>query len=91
MKSTLHMIDHAASLAGIRPSTLRLYIRLGLISPVWGTNRDVDPYIHCNRERKCMLFTEEDINKIKAVKESRRFNVVLAKEKYWEKRRDNVF
>ena len=50
----VYMLDEAAHKAGIRPSTLRLYVRLGHIIPQWGYNTEADRRIHRDRRRKCM-------------------------------------
>ena len=81
----VYMLDEAAHKAGIRPSTLRLYVRLGHIIPQWGYNTEADWRIHRDRRRKCMLFSAEAIGQIQAVRYERLQNVSRGRKTYWER------
>lgn len=81
----VYMLDEAAHKAGIRPSTLRLYVRLGHIIPEWGYNTEADRRIRRDRRRKCMLFPPESIGQIQAVRYERLQNVSRGRKTYWER------
>ena len=83
---TSFTIDDVSEKTGISRSTIRQYVREGLVQPRWGWNTEVD---HLKKYRRaCWIYTIEDATEMMRVRAERRIALSLGLDRYWERARN---
>ncbi len=87
--NTLKLIEDVTKNTGISASTIRQYIRDGVVRPRkgWSTEAGRAP----RRNRRCWLFGEKEIETMQLVRENRRLAVSHGLDEYWNRRRSEKY
>ena len=85
----LLLIEDVTKKTGISVSTLRQYIRDGLVRPRkgWSTEAGRAP----RKNRRCWLFGGQELETVQLIRENRRSALSHGLDEYWERRRQKAF